>query len=737
MGDPRHIGKYKILEEIGRGAFATVYKAHDPTLDRFIALKVLHPHWAATPDFVARFRHEARASAQLRHPHIVTVYEADEADGQLYIAMEYLPGRTLRALLEDEGSLPLERVLPILEQIAGALDCAHGRSVVHRDVKPANIMVEETTQGIQATLTDFGLVKAMEGSSALTSCGTLLGSPEYMAPEQADPQRAAKVGPAADRYALGVVAYRMLTGQVPFPGDTPATLNAHLNLDPPDPRDICQDLPRAVADALLRMLAKRPADRFASASAFVARLRKVQQEEQQEYQSPQARAHYADPYTPYEVGLGELRKRLGPDHPRYPEVLVYQVRLIENIDQTREFGDTETRRAERAEIVKRLDAISLSTLKVPFSDLCRPVEPPGKGKWPPLDEKPAPLPLVHMFEPLRPFNSLLINKFRLDGIAVALLSWVTFLLLYAGGIWAFRRIMNTPYPQRFVDLLVVAPGSAFYYPDWNAMTFDVVLNPALVALASTFPLLMAKRLTLLLRSNLLQPSSGSRGQLLELSPWAILGSSLLFAIVTVAGSWFSRYQFYFDDPLAFRLYVLFLVGLSTYVRWSLLIVALQTTIWVFRCEFRPNKELLSRGGEAKVHPLGELGILLFLVFHSLIAYAVATIGTSVVKGVLTAADALFWEAVAHLLLSLLGCGLAFVGLVHRPCYALQRLQDDFIRNEIAQIVSPLEQRIPFSAAERIPMFPVLRSAQRQAYLLVPFLLFTSAPLLLLIIGIVI
>jgi serine/threonine protein kinase len=172
------LGKHEILEEIGRGGFAVVYRARDTVLDRIVALKVLHPHWTADAGFVARFHREARAAANLRHPHIVTVYDAGEAAGQLYIAMEYVPGRTLRALLEEEGPLSLERALPVLEQTAEALDYAHAHGVVHRDVKPGNVMVEETERGVQATLMDFGLVKAMTGSSVLTSQGTLLGSPE-------------------------------------------------------------------------------------------------------------------------------------------------------------------------------------------------------------------------------------------------------------------------------------------------------------------------------------------------------------------------------------------------------------------------------------------------------------------------------------------------------------------------------------------------------------------------------
>ena len=276
MTETRHIGKYEILEEIGRGGFATVYKARDTDLERVIALKVLHAYWANEQGFALRFRNEARAAANLRHPNIVTVHEAGEADGQLYIAMEYLPGRTLRDLLEAEGELSLDRALPILEQIADAMDYAHAQGVVHRDIKPANIIVETTARGPRVTLMDFGLVKALESSTALTSQGTLLGSPEYMAPEQADPDRVAEIGPATDRYALGIVAYQMLAGRVPFPGNTPGTLNAHLNLDVPDPRRFVANLLPDVTAILLTILAKAPADRFSTAMAFVDRLAEVE-----------------------------------------------------------------------------------------------------------------------------------------------------------------------------------------------------------------------------------------------------------------------------------------------------------------------------------------------------------------------------------------------------------------------------------------------------------------------------
>ena len=276
MTDLKRIGKYEILEQIGRGGFAVVYKVHDPDLDRVVALKVLAPHLTWDPTFVERFRREAQATAKLRHPHIITIHEVGQDAGQLYIAMEYLPEPTLAELPPAEGAMPLNRALPILEQIAEALDYAHGRGVIHRDVKPRNVKVEETERGVRATLLDFGLVKAMESSESLTSAGTILGSPEYMAPEQADPDRKDEIGPATDRYALGVMAYAMLTGRVPFPGNTPSTLVAHMQKPPPDPLSIYKNLSEGVAQVLLKALSKAPGERYPTAVALVEALRQAE-----------------------------------------------------------------------------------------------------------------------------------------------------------------------------------------------------------------------------------------------------------------------------------------------------------------------------------------------------------------------------------------------------------------------------------------------------------------------------
>jgi len=267
------IGKYKIIQEIGYGGFAVVYKAYDTEAERMVALKVMHPYWRNDESFVKRFHREGDLMAQLQHPAIVTVYESGSVDEDLYIAMEYLPGETLSQWLKKTTHLPLAQAVVILEQVAAALDYAHQQGMIHRDIKPANIILQKHDDSIRVTLLDFGLVKALAGSSALTSHGMLVGSPEYMSPEQANLERRQEVGTGADRYALGVLAYRVLTGRVPFPGNTPATLNAHEHKPVPDPRELRPDLPAEVAAALCKMLAKDVAERFPTGRDFVAQLR--------------------------------------------------------------------------------------------------------------------------------------------------------------------------------------------------------------------------------------------------------------------------------------------------------------------------------------------------------------------------------------------------------------------------------------------------------------------------------
>ena len=263
-------GRYVILNEIGRGGFATVYKAHDTRLKRTVALKILHAGWSADSDFVRRFQQEAETIANLKHPNIVVVYDVGEIERQLYIAMEYLAGENLQAWMKKvDGPLLAADCLPILRPVAGALDYAHSRGIIHRDIKPSNIMRDESGQTLRIVLTDFGLVKAMEHSVAQTKSSQMLGSPAYMAPEQADPNRSDEISTQSDLYAFGIIAYQMLAGRVPFPGESINTLYAHVNLPVPDPQQLNPELSDEVVAILSRMLAKTPAERYPSALAFV------------------------------------------------------------------------------------------------------------------------------------------------------------------------------------------------------------------------------------------------------------------------------------------------------------------------------------------------------------------------------------------------------------------------------------------------------------------------------------
>lgn len=266
---PHKLGKYQILEEIGRGGFGAVYKAVDTTLERTVALKVLAPHLLWEPSFAERFRQEARTAANLRHPNIVVIYEVGEAEGSLFLAMEHLQGRTLGALIEERGQLALPEVARTTEQIASALDYAHARGLIHRDVKPSNIIVDEAGR---VTLTDFGLVRAADGTQ-FTTTGHIMGTPEYMAPEQCEPRPGATFDHRVDVYALGIVVYQMVTGQVPFRAETPlSTLRGHVDQVPPPPSEANPAITPALEAILLKALAKSPDERYERTGAFAAAL---------------------------------------------------------------------------------------------------------------------------------------------------------------------------------------------------------------------------------------------------------------------------------------------------------------------------------------------------------------------------------------------------------------------------------------------------------------------------------
>ena len=266
----RTLGSYQITEELGRGGMAVVYRAYQPSLNRYVAIKVLPPQLSFDQQFVDRFQREARAAANLRHPNIVVIHDVGHHDGTYYIVMEYLEGRTLKELVEQTGPLPPQRAARIVEQIAAALDYAHQRGFVHRDVKPANVFVGE---GDRVTLTDFGIAKAASETEHLTRTGTLMGTPEYMSPEQAE---GGAVDHRTDLYALGVVLYQMLVGHVPFRGTTPhAVLHNVIYEAPLPPRQFNPDLSPALEQVVLKAIAKQPGDRYQQGSALVKDLRRA------------------------------------------------------------------------------------------------------------------------------------------------------------------------------------------------------------------------------------------------------------------------------------------------------------------------------------------------------------------------------------------------------------------------------------------------------------------------------
>jgi DNA-binding NarL/FixJ family response regulator len=247
----------------GRGGMGVVYLATDLTLDRPVALKLIAPELARDPVFRARFVSECKLAAAIDHPHIVPIFHAGEERGALYVTMRYIRGTDLRTLLGKEGRLAPRRAVGIVADVAGALEAAHERGLVHRDVKPANVLLATREGAESAFLTDFGVTKERSVETGLTKTGFAVGTADYMAPEQA---RGLEVDGRADIYALGCVLYRALSGSVPYERDSDVDkLWAHIHEPPPSLLDVCPDLPPALAIVLDRALAKSPDDRQQSA----------------------------------------------------------------------------------------------------------------------------------------------------------------------------------------------------------------------------------------------------------------------------------------------------------------------------------------------------------------------------------------------------------------------------------------------------------------------------------------
>jgi serine/threonine protein kinase len=265
---------YKIEQQIGRGGMAVVYRASDGRLNRSVALKILAPEFADDTSFRQRFIREMRAAAAVDHPNIVPVFDAGEADGALFIAMRYVSGQDLRTLLDHEGTLPAARVAHLISQAASALDAAHSSGLVHRDVKPGNMLIGTMTGSGQPDhlyLSDFGLSKQRLSSASLTLTGQFLGTLDYMAPEQVEGH---DVDGRADLYALACTAFEMLTGQPPFRRDQNfAVLYAQLSAPAPSLTALRPDLPAAVDQVIATALAKSPGARYQTCTAFAQALR--------------------------------------------------------------------------------------------------------------------------------------------------------------------------------------------------------------------------------------------------------------------------------------------------------------------------------------------------------------------------------------------------------------------------------------------------------------------------------
>jgi serine/threonine protein kinase len=258
-------GRYRVISRLGTGGMADVFLAEDQQLGRQVAVKLLHRRFAEDPDFVERFRREAQAAAGLQHPNVVSVYDRGSFDDTYYIAMEYLPGRSLKQLIREEAPLDPIRAIDITLQILKAARFAHRRGVIHRDLKPHNVIIDDSGH---AKVTDFGIARA--GASDMTETGSIMGTAQYLSPEQAQGR---PVSAGSDVYSVGVVLYELLTGRVPFDGETAVTIALkHVSESPPPPRSINPAIPPELEQVVLWSLNKDPADRPADADQLITAL---------------------------------------------------------------------------------------------------------------------------------------------------------------------------------------------------------------------------------------------------------------------------------------------------------------------------------------------------------------------------------------------------------------------------------------------------------------------------------
>lgn len=272
------VGGYQGLELIARGGMGEVYKARHPSLNRTVAIKVLSTYFKDDPDFNRRFAREAKTMAQLRHPNIITIHDYGDQDGLPYIVMEYLTGETLSQIIESHDHVPLNEALPLLQDLASALDYAHQQGVIHRDIKPSNVIIEPITTSTnsrvqRAILMDFGIARFVAENTMITASGDVLGTADYISPEQI--HGLTNLDSRTDQYSFGVMTYQLLTGKKPFErNNTWAMIRSHLEEPPPDPR-IVVPMTEQAAHAIQKAMAKKPEERFSSIGEFVQELNTV------------------------------------------------------------------------------------------------------------------------------------------------------------------------------------------------------------------------------------------------------------------------------------------------------------------------------------------------------------------------------------------------------------------------------------------------------------------------------
>jgi serine/threonine-protein kinase len=305
-------GRYRIMRKLGAGGMADVYLAEDQELGRRVAIKILNGRHANDDQFIERFRREAKNAAALNHPNIVSIYDRGEAEDTYYIAMEYLDGRSLKELIVGHGKAPVNVAIEYARQILSALRFAHRHGIVHRDIKPHNVLVDREGR---VKVTDFGIARA--GASQMTETGSIVGTAQYLSPEQA---RGGEVDQRSDLYSLGVVLYELLTGRTPFEGDTPVEIAMkHLSNPPEPPSKLRKDIPPELDMVILRALAKKPDDRYQSADEMESDLERVSRgaplaaatvdSATQVIRKPQASPPAVEPTAPTMIAPSRARRR--------------------------------------------------------------------------------------------------------------------------------------------------------------------------------------------------------------------------------------------------------------------------------------------------------------------------------------------------------------------------------------------------------------------------------------------